>query len=97
LVPILQPGDIVIIDDLGSNKGMAVRYAIDQVGAFLLHRPPYTSDLNPNRVGLRQAQGDAAQNGRSFPRSLVDPPSDKLARNFLSSPISPPSSSPGFN
>ena len=47
LLPTLQPGDIVIIDNLGSHKGKAVRHAIVQAGAFLLYLPPYSSDLNP--------------------------------------------------
>jgi transposase len=33
LVPVLKPGDIVIIDNLGSHKGKAVRQAIRSVGA----------------------------------------------------------------
>jgi transposase len=36
-----------IIDNLGSHKGKAVRYAIEQAGAFLLYLPPYSPDLNP--------------------------------------------------
>ena len=48
LLPTLQPGDIVIIDNLGSHKGNAVRHAIEQAGAFLLYLPPYSPDLNPS-------------------------------------------------
>jgi hypothetical protein len=33
LVPTLKPGDIVIVDNLGSHKGKAVRQAIRTVGA----------------------------------------------------------------
>jgi len=47
LVPILKPGDIVIIDNLGSHKGKAVRRAIRDVGAKLFFLPPYSPDLNP--------------------------------------------------
>jgi transposase len=47
LVPTLKPGDIVIIDNLGSHKGKAVRNAIEQAGAFLLFLPPYSPDFNP--------------------------------------------------
>ena len=47
LVPTLKPGDIVIMDDLGSHKGQAVRQAIRSVGARLLFLPPYSPDLNP--------------------------------------------------
>jgi transposase len=47
LVPSLQPGDIVIMDNLGSHKGKAVRRAIRTVGARLLFLPKYSPDLNP--------------------------------------------------
>jgi transposase len=47
LVPALKPGDIVIIDNLGSHKGKAVRRAIRAVGAKLFFLPPYSPDLNP--------------------------------------------------
>lgn len=47
LVPTLRPGDIVIMDNLGSHKGHAVRHAIRAVGARLLFLPKYSPDLNP--------------------------------------------------
>ena len=47
LLPALQPGDIVIIDNLGSHKGKAVRRLIRSVGAKLFFLPPYSPDLNP--------------------------------------------------
>jgi transposase len=47
LVPTLKPGDIVIIDNLGSHKGKAVRRAIRATGARLFFLPPYSPDLNP--------------------------------------------------
>jgi transposase len=47
LVPELQPGDIVIMDNLGSHKGAGVRAAIEAAGARLLYLPPYSPDFNP--------------------------------------------------
>jgi transposase len=47
LVPTLSPGDVVIMDNLGSHKGAAVRKAIRAAGAKLLFLPPYSPDLNP--------------------------------------------------
>jgi transposase len=47
LVPELKPGDIVIMDNLGSDKGGAVRAAIEATGATLLYLPPYSPDFNP--------------------------------------------------
>ncbi len=47
LVPTLKPGDIVILDNLGSHKGKAVRDAIRAAGARLFFLPKYSPDLNP--------------------------------------------------
>jgi transposase len=47
LVPTLAPGDIVIMDNLGSHKGTAVRQAIRGAGAKLFFLPKYSPDLNP--------------------------------------------------
>lgn len=47
LVPTLKPGDIVVMDNLGSHKREAVRRAIRSAGAHLLFLPPYSPDLNP--------------------------------------------------
>jgi transposase len=47
LVPTLKPGDIVVMDNLSSHKGTAIRQAIRAVGAKLFFLPPYSPDLNP--------------------------------------------------
>ena len=47
LLPTLRPGDIVIMDNLGSHKGKAVRRLIRSAGAKLLFLPKYSPDLNP--------------------------------------------------
>ena len=47
LVPTLRSGDIVIMDNLGSHKGKAVRDLIRSVGAKLFFLPKYSPDLNP--------------------------------------------------
>ena len=47
LVPEIRPGDIVIMDNLGSHKGPGVRAAIEAAGASLLYLPPYSPDFNP--------------------------------------------------
>ena len=47
LVPTLRPGDLAIMDNLGSHKGKAVRRAIRSAGAKLFFLPKYSPDLNP--------------------------------------------------
>ena len=47
LLPTLTPGDVVVMDNLGSHKGRAVRQLIRSAGARLLFLPSYSSDLSP--------------------------------------------------
>ena len=47
LAPTLEPGDIVVMDNLPAHKLGAVRTAIEATGATLRYLPPYSPDLNP--------------------------------------------------
>jgi transposase len=47
LVPTLDPGDIVVMDNLPAHKGAAIRTMIEACGASLLLLPPYSPDFNP--------------------------------------------------
>jgi putative transposase len=47
LAPTLRPGELVIMDNLGSHKGKAIRQAIRSAGAKLFFLPKYSPDLNP--------------------------------------------------
>ena len=47
LGPTLNPGDVVVMDNLGSHKGKAVRRLIRTAGAKLFFLPRYSPDLNP--------------------------------------------------
>jgi transposase len=47
LAPTLNPGDIVVMDNLSAHKGTAVRAMIETRGASLLLLPPYSPDFNP--------------------------------------------------
>src|SRR5687767_4656698 len=47
LVPTLQPGDVVVLDNLAMHKQAEVQAAIEGAGARLRFLPPYSPDLNP--------------------------------------------------
>ena len=47
LVPALQPGDTVVMDNLPAHKVSGVRERIEAVGARLLYLPAYSPDFNP--------------------------------------------------
>lgn len=47
LIPMLKPGDIVVMDNLPAHKPASVRRSIEAAGADLLYLPPYSPDFNP--------------------------------------------------
>jgi transposase len=47
LAPSLEPGDVVVLDNLAAHKVDGVRQAIAAAGASILYLPPYSPDLNP--------------------------------------------------
>ena len=47
LVPTLDPGDVVVLDNLAVHKQPDVRTAIERVGARVQFLPPYSPDFNP--------------------------------------------------
>jgi DDE superfamily endonuclease len=77
LVPTLKPGDIVILDNLGSHKGKAVRKAIRAVGARLVFLPKYS----PTSI----------RSSRSSPNSKAScerPPPEPMTLSQTQPPIS---------
>src|SRR6201985_2340362 len=62
LVPVLKPGDIVIMDNLGSQKSAALRYIIKTAGARLWYLPPYSpTSIRSSRPSPRSNTGCAPQ------------------------------------
>ena len=47
LVPTLQPGDVVVMDNLSCHKTAEVERLIRAAGACVRYLPPYSPDLNP--------------------------------------------------
>ena len=75
LVPTLRPGDIVIMDNLGSHKGKETRRLIRAAGARLWFLPPYSPDLNP----IEQAISKIKQAMRTASERTVDAVMDRVA------------------
>ena len=66
LVPTLRPGDIVVLDNLGSHRGRQVRRAIRKAGARLVFLPKYSPDLNP----IEQVFAKLKHHMRQLPQEL---------------------------
>jgi transposase len=47
LIPVLRPGDIVVMDNLGAHKSEATLGLIAQAGAEVRFLPAYSPDLKP--------------------------------------------------
>jgi transposase len=47
LVPVLQPGDTVLLDNPNIHKGQGIEAAIRATGATLRYLPAYSPDLSP--------------------------------------------------
>ena len=47
LLPALEPGDIVVMDNLSAHKVKGIRQMIEAAGVRLLYLPAYSPDFNP--------------------------------------------------
>jgi transposase len=63
LGPVLAPGQVVVLDNLGAHRAAAVRETVEARGATLLYLPAYSPDFNPIelvfgtlKTALRRAQ-----------------------------------------
>jgi transposase len=52
LAPRLQPGDVVILDNLAAHKSEKAEAILREKGAWLLFLPPYSPDLNPMEMAF---------------------------------------------
>ena len=58
LVPTLEPGDIVVMDNLAAHRSAAVCEAIRRAGAELRFLPPYSPDLIPIEMTFSKFKAD---------------------------------------
>src|ERR1700704_3061032 len=86
LVPTLNPGDIVVMDNLSSHKSEEVREIVEAAGASLLYLPPYSPDFNPIEQAFAKIKSASAQSRRTIhPRTLG--PDRRNPRHLLSRPM----------
>ena len=57
LAPELRPGDVLVLDNLSSHKGVEARKAVEAVGARLLFLPAYSPDLTPIEMAFAKLKG----------------------------------------
>ena len=69
LLPELNPGDIVVMDNLPAHRVGGIRKAIEAADAILLYLPPYSPDFNP--IEMAFAKLKAILKGAA-PRTIPD-------------------------
>lgn len=91
LKPVLQPGDIVIMDNLSSHKRCEVRDTIESVGAELWYLPPYSPDLNPIELAfskfkwlIKSAKERTVEGLWNACGKLIERITEAECRNYLS-------------
>lgn len=68
LVPVLQPGDTVLLDNPTIHKGQAIEAAIRATGATLQYLPAYSPDLSPLEACWSKVKESLRSAGaRTFP------------------------------
>jgi transposase len=65
LVPVLKPGQIVILDNAKAHKVAGVRERIEGAGARVLYLPPYSPDLNPIEMAWSKLSSSCAKPKRA--------------------------------
>jgi transposase len=76
LVPTLQPGDIVVMDNLGAHQASGAMELIEAAGARVLFLPPYSPDFNP----IEQMWSKVKQSLRSAAARSFDALCDAMSR-----------------
>ncbi len=93
LVPALEPGDLVVLDNLAAHKVDGVHRGVAAVGCLGPLPAALQPRFEPDRAGLRQAQGPAPQSCHPHQRrAMVDhrPPARLDAAQANAPTPSPP-------
>jgi transposase len=72
LVPVLRPGDIVVMDNLSSHKASSVVPAIEAVGAEVWYLPPYSPDFNPIELMWSKVKNHLRRLAARTKRTLIN-------------------------
>ena len=67
LVPELQPGTVIILDNLATHKNKEAAAALKEAGCWFLYLPPYSPDLNPIEMAFSKLKAHLRRIGaRTF-------------------------------
>jgi transposase len=63
LAPALEPGTVVILDNLSTHKNAGAARALKEHGCWFLFLPPYSPDLNPIEMAYAKLKANLRQIG----------------------------------
>ena len=67
LAPVLDPGTVVILDNLSAHKSPRAAEALRRKGCWFLFLPPYSPDLNPIEMAFSKLKAHLMRIGaRNF-------------------------------
>ena len=69
LAPTLNPGDVVVLDNLPAHKKEKAEKAVQKRGAWMLFLPPYSPDMNPIELAFSKLK---AHLKRLAPRTVEE-------------------------
>ncbi len=72
LVPMLKPGQVLVMDNLPAHKSPRVDRLVESVGARLLRLPPYSPDLNPIEMAISKIKTVLRKLARRSVNGLLD-------------------------
>ena len=79
LVPLLVPGQVVVLDNLAPHKSPEVRRLVESAGGTLLLPPPYSPDLNPIEMAISKVKAVLRRLARRTVEALFDAIGEALA------------------
>ena len=80
LVPVLQPGDVIILDNLPTHKPKAIRDTIEAAGEVLSFLPPYSPDFNPIELAFSRLKSWLRSQAARTKEALDDAIADGIER-----------------
>jgi len=90
LLPVLQAGQVVVLDNLSPHKSPRVDELVESVGARVLRLPPYSPDYNPIEMAiskiktlLRSASRRSVEGLYAGIALALDSITPQDARNFI--------------
>ncbi|MGI4759152.1 MAG: transposase [Janthinobacterium lividum] len=72
LGPGLQPGDVVVLDNLPVHKADGLAELVEARGARLLYLPPYSPDFTPIELAFNKLKTHLRTTRRAYPRGTED-------------------------